>query len=111
MLQVGAAVAVAGGRRGRAGHAGVGPGGAGAAAHALSLRSLHKLFERHETTVAGWARRRRLERCRRDLVDPALRSRPVSAIGARWGLANPAHFSRLFRAVYGLSPTRSVYLE
>jgi len=74
-------------------------------------RSLHKLFERHETTVAGWVRRRRLERCRRDLVDPALRSRPVSAIGARWGLANPAHFSRLFRAVYGLSPTRSVYLE
>ena len=109
MLQVGAAVAVAGGRRGRAGHAGVGPGGV--AAHALSLRSLHKLFEPHETTVAGWVRRRRLERCRRDLVDPALRSRLVSAIGARWGLANPAHFSRLFRAAYGLSPTRSVYLE
>jgi AraC-like DNA-binding protein len=79
--------------------------GAIAAANAVSVRYLHKLFEQHETTVASWIRRRRLERCRADLLDPALRARPVSAIGARWGFTNPAHFSRAFRATYGLPPT------
>jgi AraC-like DNA-binding protein len=75
-----------------------------AAAHHISLRYLYKLFEAQQTTVAGWIRRRRLERCRRDLLDPALLGRPVSAIGTRWGLPNPAHFSRAFRAAYGLAP-------
>jgi AraC-like DNA-binding protein len=75
-----------------------------AAAHYISLRYLHKLFETQETTVADWIRRRRLERCRRDLMDPALRAEPVGSIGARWGLISPAHFTRLFRAAYGLPP-------
>lgn len=56
--------------------------------------------------MARWIRERRLERCRRDLLDPLHREVPVSAIGARWGLADPAHFSRLFRAEYGRSPTQ-----
>lgn len=80
------------------------PGGI-AAAHHISLRYLYKLFEEQGLTVADWIRQRRLERCRRDLLDPALRDRPVSAIGARWGLTNPAHFSRVFRAAYGRPPT------
>jgi AraC-like DNA-binding protein len=75
-----------------------------AAAHYISVRYLHKLFETKQTTVAGWIRRRRLERCRRDLLDPALRSRPVSAIAARWGFPDPAHFSRSFRGAYGMPP-------
>jgi AraC-like DNA-binding protein len=77
-----------------------------AAAHHISLRHLHKLFEGEEVTVAGWIRRRRLERCRQDLQDPALWDRPVSAIGARWGFANPVYFSRLFRRTYGIPPAR-----
>jgi AraC-like DNA-binding protein len=75
-----------------------------AAAHYVSVRSLYKLFEGEQASVAGWIRWRRLERCRRDLLDPALAARPVSAIAARWGLVNAAHFSRAFRAAYGLSP-------
>ena len=75
-----------------------------AAAHHVSLRYLHKLFESQQTTVAALIRERRLERCRRDMLDPALRAQPVSAIAARWGLTNPAHFSRLFRAAYGSAP-------
>jgi AraC-like DNA-binding protein len=78
--------------------------GSVAAAHHISLRYLHKLFEPAQTTVADWIRRRRLERCRRDLLDPALRDEPVSAIGMRWGLTDAAHFSRLFRAAYGVPP-------
>ena len=56
-----------------------------AAAHHMSLRSLHQLFHDEDLTVAGWIRARRMERCRRDLCDPALESRPVAAIAARWG--------------------------
>ncbi len=68
-----------------------------AAANHLSLRALHRLFEARESTVAAWIRGRRLERCRRDLADPQHDARPVSAIGARWGMPNPSHFSRAFR--------------
>jgi AraC-like DNA-binding protein len=75
-----------------------------AAAQFISVRYLHRLFESEQTTVADWIRQRRLERCRRDLADPALRAEPVGAIAARWGLTNPAHFSRLFRAAYGAPP-------
>lgn len=76
-----------------------------AAAHHISVRYLHLLFESEPATVAGWIRRRRLERCRQDLRNPALAARPVSAIAARWGFTNPAHFSRAFRAAYGVPPT------
>jgi AraC-like DNA-binding protein len=76
-----------------------------AAAHHISLRYLYKLFETEHTSVAGWIRERRLERCRRDLLDPALADRPVSTIAARWGLLDPAYFSRAFRAAYGLPPS------
>jgi AraC-like DNA-binding protein len=75
-----------------------------AAAHHVSPRYLHRLFESQDTTVAAWIRHRRLERCRRDLADPARFDEPVSAIAARWGLPDPAHFSRLFRRVYGTPP-------
>jgi AraC-like DNA-binding protein len=75
-----------------------------AAAHYVSVRYLHQLFEGQQTTAAGWIRRRRLERCRRDLLNPALRELPVSAIAAQWGFTSAAHFSRLFRTTYGLPP-------
>jgi AraC-like DNA-binding protein len=75
-----------------------------AAENHISLRYLHKLFEAQQTTVAAWIRQRRLERCRRDLRDPELSHWSVSAIAARWGLIDAAHFSRVFRAAYGLPP-------
>jgi AraC-like DNA-binding protein len=73
-------------------------------AHFISLRYLHKLFETEEATVAGSIRRRRLEGARRDLLDPVHGAATVGAIAARWGLPDPAHFSRLFRAAYGAPP-------
>ncbi|WBB82533.1 helix-turn-helix domain-containing protein [Micromonospora sp. WMMD882] len=75
-----------------------------AAAHAVSPRYLHGLFEQQGLTVAGWIRRSRLERCRHDLADPRQRRRTVQAIAARWGFTSDAHFSRLFRAAYGVTP-------
>jgi AraC-like DNA-binding protein len=75
-----------------------------ARAHHVSLRYLYKLFEGEQKSVAGLIKERRLERCRRDLLDPSLRHLPVSAIAARWGMPNAAHFSHAFRAAYGMAP-------
>jgi AraC-like DNA-binding protein len=69
------------------------------------VRYLHKLFLGEHTTVADHIRRRRLERCSRDLLDPALADKPVIAIARRWGFGNPAHFTRVFRDAYGMPPS------
>jgi AraC-like DNA-binding protein len=71
----------------------------------ISTRYLHKLFEAEGTSVCRWIRMSRLERCRRDLLDPALADETILAIASRWGLPGPQHFSRLFRSEYGCSPS------
>jgi AraC-like DNA-binding protein len=76
-----------------------------AAAHFISTRHLHGLFQEQGTTVSTWIRTRRLEQCRRDLVDPVLADRPVAAIAARWGFVDAAHFSRAFKSAFGISPS------
>lgn len=76
-----------------------------AAAHFISTRHLHGLFQEQGTSVSTWIRVRRLERCRRDLVNPLFADRPVSAIAARWGFVDAAHFSRTFKAAYEVSPS------
>jgi AraC-like DNA-binding protein len=75
-----------------------------AGAHHISLRWLYKLFEEQGTTVCRWIRDSRLERCRRDLLDPALSDLPASAIGFRSGFTDAAHFSRVFSKAYGHPP-------
>ncbi|MDJ0347909.1 helix-turn-helix domain-containing protein [Cryobacterium sp. PH29-G1] len=76
-----------------------------AAAHFISTRHLHNVFHEADTTVASWIRTRRLEHCRRDLRDPILESRSVGTIAARWGFVDAAHFSRIFRAAFGETPS------
>ena len=75
-----------------------------AESHYISVRRLHQLFESEGTTVSTWIRTRRLEHCRAMLDDPVHADRPVSEIGARWGLPDAPHFSRVFKAAYGMSP-------
>lgn len=70
----------------------------------ISTRYLHKLFEAEGTSVCRWVRAARLERCRKDLCDPAFDHWTILAIATRWGLPRPQHFSRLFRDAYGCSP-------
>lgn len=75
-----------------------------AAAHHVSVRHLHKLFQHRGETVGGYVRRRRLDRIRRTLADPDLAHRPMSSVAAQWGIAEASHFSKLFRAEFGVSP-------
>ncbi|OXM69544.1 hypothetical protein CF165_08485 [Amycolatopsis vastitatis] len=75
-----------------------------AAACFVSVRHLHALFRDSGHTVAGWIRHRRVEACKRDLANPAARSVPVAAIGARWGFADPSHFGQVFKNTAGVTP-------
>ncbi|MFE3202510.1 helix-turn-helix domain-containing protein [Embleya sp. NPDC059237] len=75
-----------------------------AAAHRLSRRTLYSLFEEDGRTMAAWIRHERLERCRRDLIDPRLAGRAIHTIAAHWCFPDKAHFSRTFRSAYGVSP-------
>jgi AraC-like DNA-binding protein len=75
-----------------------------AAAHNVSTRTLHRMFEGAGLTISGWIRGRRLEHCRVDLADPLQADVSVGTIGARWGLWDAAHFSRLFKVSFGMSP-------
>jgi AraC-like DNA-binding protein len=75
-----------------------------AAALGTSLRYLHLLFEGTDQTVAATILARRLDRCRAELSDPRSLDRSVSEIGFAWGFNDAAHFSRAFKARFGLSP-------
>ncbi|SDS73656.1 AraC-type DNA-binding protein [Streptomyces sp. TLI_053] len=77
-----------------------------AAAHGISVRSLHKLFEGEDVTVSRLIQRRRLRATARELARRDGRRSTVSAVARRWGFTDPAHFSRAFRARYGISPSQ-----
>lgn len=76
-----------------------------ARAHYISVRHLHALFEAQGTTVSTLIRARRLERSYDELANPLNATRSVSTIARGNGFVDPAHFSRTFRAFFGVSPT------
>ncbi len=80
----------------------LGPGSI-ARAYAMSIRALHALFEDADESVAGLVRRERLTRCIEDLQQPNGGS--VTEIAFRWGFSDAAHFSRLFKRAYGVTPS------
>ncbi len=75
-----------------------------AEAACVSPRQMQKLFASVGQTFTGYVRQRRLERCRLDLASPREAKRSISEISFRWGFNGSAHFSRAFRAAYGVSP-------
>jgi len=75
-----------------------------AKAHHISVRYLHRLFEGEGITVGRLIQQRRLEECARELARRGRTIPTVSAVAQRWGFVSPSHFSRAFRATYGVSP-------
>jgi len=74
-----------------------------AGAHAMSVRALHALFEDREESICGIIRGERLSRCREDLE--LLGGGSVTEIAFRWGFHDAAHFARVFKARYELTPS------
>lgn len=75
-----------------------------AAAVNISTRYLHKLFAAEDRSVCQYIRELRLDRCRRDLLDPRLAGQSISTIAFRWGFGDLSGFIRAFRAAFGASP-------
>ena len=71
----------------------------------VSVRQLHRFFGREGLTFGQWVREQRLRRCRADLADQRLSHLTIAEIATRWGFRSPAHFTRAFRARYGVTPT------
>jgi AraC-like DNA-binding protein len=74
-----------------------------AAANGISPRYLHKLFQDCGRSVGQWIVEQRLDACERDLRR-AVRGETIAEVCYRWGFADAAHFSRLFKARFGASP-------
>jgi AraC-like DNA-binding protein len=83
--------------------------GVGSIAQALRMSpsSVHRAFQGEPVPVSHWILGLRLDAIRRDLADPALAHRPVSAIAFDWGFNDAAHFSRAYRERFGCAPRDS----
>ncbi len=70
----------------------------------LGRPALHRLFRRHHgCTPYRYLQLTRINRAAHDLIGG---DRLVKEVAARWGFADPLHFSRVFRKVHGVPPVR-----
>jgi len=73
-----------------------------------SKRYLHRIFEEEGITLDRYIWQSRLERCKAELEarhdGPEQAGGTISEIAFRWGFNSTAHFSRVFKSRYGLTP-------
>jgi AraC family transcriptional regulator, positive regulator of tynA and feaB len=69
--------------------------------HGVSVRTVNRIFRSTGDTVGGVVRSRRLARARGELTAGA---EPIGVIAHRWGFFDSSHFTRAFKASYGISP-------
>jgi AraC-like DNA-binding protein len=74
----------------------------------VSIRSLHRSFAESNDSVMAFARRRRLERAREELISSG-NAATVSQLAARWQFSDASHFIRHFKSSYGSTP--AVYVR
>jgi len=67
-----------------------------------SRRALYNAFDGESDGVAGHIVEQRLRGCAQDLAQRGTRS--VTDIALSWGFCNLAHFSRVFKARFGVAP-------
>jgi len=75
----------------------------------VTPRSVQYAFRRHlGTTPLEYLRRVRLERAHRELqrADPSRDT--VTAIASRWGFTHPGRFSRIYRQIFGIPPSKTL---
>ena len=65
---------------------------------------MHEVFDDGELTIARYIWKRRLERCKDELVNSDRPERWLADIALSWGFSSPAHFSKAFKQEFGASP-------
>lgn len=68
-----------------------------------SVRNLHRLFANCDTTIGRYILERRLEQCAENLKSDGAYEK-VSSVAYNWGFNDVSHFSRSFKARFGVSP-------
>jgi AraC-like DNA-binding protein len=69
-----------------------------------SKRYLHEVFDDTGATLGRYIWKRRLEKCKDELVNGNHPSRSLTEIALSWGFSSPAHFSKAFKQEFGASP-------
>ena len=77
-----------------------------AAAFNVSVRYVHKLFAANGTTFNSYVASKRLDHVRTDLLSQTSMKQPISGVAYRWGFNDLSTFNRLFKARFGITPTR-----
>lgn len=75
-----------------------------ARAHSISQRHLFRVCAAADFSLEQWIIGRRLVGAHEDLARASDVTVPISSIARRWGFRDPAHFTRRFKATYGLTP-------
>lgn len=75
------------------------------AAFSISERYVYTILRRRGIDLGDAIRQRRLERARQLLEDPRRANSTISAIAHQCGFPDHAHFSRVFRARFGMAPS------
>jgi len=70
----------------------------------ISVRTLHSRFEGMQVSFGRWLLENRLDACQRALVDPVQDRIQISQIAYRWGFNDLSHFTKAFRARFGVAP-------
>lgn len=70
-----------------------------------SRRHLYNAFSAEPEGVAGFILQQRLEACQREFTGGTLPARSITEIAMARGFNNLAHFSRVFKVRYGMSPS------
>ena len=71
----------------------------------ISPRYLRKLMAQYGETASSYILRRRLEESSKQLRAPLHRDRTVTELAFSFGFNSSAHFARVFKNKYGLSPS------
>ncbi|WP_111892487.1 transcriptional regulator FeaR [Acinetobacter sp. MB5] len=70
----------------------------------ISLRHLYRLFNEEQLSLNKYIQQKRLERVKIDLLDACFRQTSITELALKWGFGDSAHFSKIFKKTYGISP-------
>ncbi|EJS96680.1 helix-turn-helix domain-containing protein [Pectobacterium wasabiae] len=72
----------------------------------LSLPHLHRIFKNEPLSISHYLWSKRLDGCAKDLSDESKSQESISSVAFSWGFNDAAHFSRVFKSRYYISPTK-----
>ncbi len=72
---------------------------------AVSPRHLYRVCAHANLQLEPWIISCRLEHAKAELAHHRAQHRSIATIARRWGFKDPTHFTRRFRAAYGMLPS------